>query len=286
VQALTDMLLYHYCSNVSFVSIVRSQSIWASEFSLSNDALEGKWIREILAECCEDRGLSWFEAHEILTEFDAVLAFLGAAGFCMSEDGDLLSQWRGYADNGEGLSIGFRVERLTEIGARASGRGVAPVASLQKIEYERKQQKAQIEGNVDRIIDLWKQGAGRKLGLLNQGTEDEEKKRDDLTEKMQHEFYQFSSEIYAFKNPAFREEREWRLVSIVTPSELLQMDFRAMPDRIVPYKEILVGDLARDAIAEVILGPKNITPDRVVRAALARYGWGAVNVKRSEASYR
>jgi len=204
----------------------------------------------------------------------------------MSEDGDLLSQWRGYADNGAGLSIGFRAKTLTEIGARTSGRGVATVASLQKIQYEREQQKRQIESNVDRIVGLWKRGAGRKLGLLNQGTEEEENKRDDLTEKMQHEFYQFSSEIYAFKNPAFREEREWRLVSIVTPQELLQMDFRAMPDRVVPYKEILLGDLARGAIAEVILGPKNITPDRVVRAAMARYGWGAVEVKRSEASYR
>lgn len=31
-------------------------------------------------------------------------------GICFSEDGDLLGQWREYADKGRGLSIGFRVE--------------------------------------------------------------------------------------------------------------------------------------------------------------------------------
>jgi hypothetical protein len=150
--------LYHYCSNASFLSIIENKSIWASEFSLSNDTLEGKWIRRIFGECYEDHGLSWFESHEILSEFDGVLSFLGAAGFCMSEDGDLLSQWRGYADNGEGVSIGFKAESLKAI--RKAGAGLAnPSPSLEKIEYEKERQKAQINDNVDRIIDLW-----RRLG--------------------------------------------------------------------------------------------------------------------------
>jgi len=295
------MTLYHYCSNVSFISIVRSQSIWASEFSLSNDALEGKWIRKILEECCEDRGLSWFEAIDILRVFDnEVLSFLGAAGFCMSEDGDLLSQWRGYADDGQGVSIGFDDERLKALGKR--GTGVANASpSLQKIEYEKDRQKAQIQGTVDHIIDLWKVGAGRTASFLNRDTEDGEKERAKLTHDMKLELFQLSSEIYSFKNPAFREEREWRLVSTVTPGhalsnvvgpfnhttrELPRMDFRAMKDRVVPYMEIGFGDLAIGAITEVITGPKNITPDRIIWAALLKYGWGNVKVRRSEASYR
>jgi hypothetical protein len=118
---------------------------------------------------------------------------------------------------------------------------------------------------------------------------------------MRLEFYQLSSAIYAFKNPAFREEREWRLVSIVTPGnalsnnvepssqtirELPRMNFRAMRDRVVPYMVIDFGGFARGAIAEVYLGPKNITPNRVIWAALLRHGWGEVKVRRSEASYR
>lgn len=33
---------------------------------------------------------------------------------CFSENGDLLSQWRGYADNGRGVTIGFDYNTLQE----------------------------------------------------------------------------------------------------------------------------------------------------------------------------
>lgn len=32
--------------------------------------------------------------------------------FCLSEEADLLSQWRGYADDGRGVCIGFKKEAL------------------------------------------------------------------------------------------------------------------------------------------------------------------------------
>lgn len=37
---------------------------------------------------------------------------MSALGFCLSEDGDVLSQWRGYADNAQGVAIGFEIENL------------------------------------------------------------------------------------------------------------------------------------------------------------------------------
>jgi hypothetical protein len=43
--------------------------------------------------------LERFESH--------LLQYFFAVGFCLSEDGDLLSQWRGYADDGRGVAIGF-----------------------------------------------------------------------------------------------------------------------------------------------------------------------------------
>ena len=92
----------------------------------------------------------------------------------MSEDGDLRSQWRGYADNGEGVSIGFEVESLKAI--RKPSAGVAnPSPSLEKIEYEIDRQKAKIEDNVDRIVDLWRRGAGHARTLLTEGTEERRK---------------------------------------------------------------------------------------------------------------
>lgn len=35
-------ILYHYCSNAAFLSIVETDSIWLSDLSLSNDSHEGQ----------------------------------------------------------------------------------------------------------------------------------------------------------------------------------------------------------------------------------------------------
>ncbi len=113
------MNLYHYCSNAAFVSIVSTREIWASEFSLSNDLLEGKWIRETFKEFCREKGVRDLEQSKLLEDMATVAGIIGGVGFCMSEEADLLSQWRAYADDGAGVSIGFSKEfvRLVSEGA-------------------------------------------------------------------------------------------------------------------------------------------------------------------------
>ena len=97
------MNLYHYCSNTSFIEILRTREIWATELSLSNDRLEGKWLREIFVRSCEDKKLSPGELERTLKNLDFLIEMFGAGGFCLSEEGDLLSQWRGYSENGAGV---------------------------------------------------------------------------------------------------------------------------------------------------------------------------------------
>ena len=43
------MILYHYCSNIAFHSIIENRRIWLSSLSLSNDSMEGRIVAEILA---------------------------------------------------------------------------------------------------------------------------------------------------------------------------------------------------------------------------------------------
>jgi hypothetical protein len=80
--------------------------------------------------------------------------------------------------------------------------------------------------------------------------------------------------LYQFKNPAFQEEREWRLISLVTPKDSVggmdihRMDFRALTDRIVPFRAISLETLDSNPIVEVVLGPRNLTPQPVVEAVL------------------
>ncbi|MGO9627668.1 MAG: hypothetical protein ACLPXW_01575 [Xanthobacteraceae bacterium] len=106
--------------------------------------------------------------------------------------------------------------------------------------------------------------------------------------------------LYAFKNPAFREEKEWRAGKFVAMIRLMDevreedewgawalrnMDYHAMDDRIIPHRPVPLEN-QESAIREIILGPRNITPVLIVQECLRRHGWTDVAIRRSLASYR
>lgn len=100
-------ILYHYCSNNAFHSIIENSSIWLSSLSLSNDSMEGKLVAEIIGLIAKDDELDQAATERLQESVFRLEQFVDGLGFCLSECGDLLSQWRGYADDATGVSIGF-----------------------------------------------------------------------------------------------------------------------------------------------------------------------------------
>lgn len=290
--------LFHYCSNTAFLSIVSSHKIYASEFTLSNDVLEGKWIKEVVQDYCRERELSYFHSTTIIEEVETLTGWLGAAGICLSQEDDLLSQWRAYSSNGSGVSIGFDQNCF---GVEGSG-----LPSLQPIIYTPSAQKQAIKGPMDRAIDLVKRGAiasvrSRTILALAGRTDDDKRELSEIDKEFQRTVFELFPLLYILKNPAFQEEKEWRSISLILPPNKLfpdtdsegagwhlnHMEFRALVDRIIPYKEFsLDTTLGRPVIREIVLGPRNVTPVGVIEAALLRYGWSGVTVRKSTASYR
>jgi len=286
------MNLYHYCSNAALLSIVSRREIWASDFSLSNDALEGKWIREVFAEYCTEKGLSAADKEALLPHLDYVISLAGAAGFCLSEEADLLSQWRGYADDGCGASIGFSKEYFETLGNLKRDRNDEFNAHIAKVEYDVRRQKELIAEHADVIFELVSKGALWPPTLLTSDEEVEKQRQGDFRSLMWRLLI-FVFYIYQLKNPAFAEEREWRLISHILSTQggdrwiqIRKMEFRALRDRIVPFRPIPLEVLDQPAIIEVVLGPKNMTPEQIVDATLQKHGWANVEIKRSKASYR
>ena len=87
--------LYHYCSNKAFHSIIENRKIWLSSLSLSNDSMEGKLVAEILAHIAKADGLDQAATQPLQTLVSGLEQVIDGLGFCLSEDGDLLSQWAG-----------------------------------------------------------------------------------------------------------------------------------------------------------------------------------------------
>jgi hypothetical protein len=285
------MNLYHYCSNAVLTSILSNREIWASELALSNDALEGKWLRRVFVDCCNEKGVTPSDQVELLNYLDLVISMAGYAGFCMSEEGDLLSQWRAYADNGMGASVGFNSEYFEVLGNIRRDRGDTFSAHLTEVIYDSAEQKKLLAEHVDEIIKLIRDGALRQSTFLT--SEEDNKKRKDKLRTMGLRFLFFYFFVFKLKNPAFSEEREWRVISHIVQTErdvtlgqLAKMEFKAHMDRIVPFARILLEPLPHSSITEIVLGPRNATPERVVEAFLLKNGWSNVSVNRSLASYR
>ena len=136
--------LYHYCSNSKFTSIVKSKAIWLSSLSLTNDSMEGKLVTELLVDIAKNDGLDSKHIDRIKNSVDNLNKILDGLGFCLSEERDLLSQWRGYADDAYGVSIGFSKEYLEDLSDGSKDKDVSGF-TLHKVEYETKNQKGLIE---------------------------------------------------------------------------------------------------------------------------------------------
>src|SRR5436305_8177482 len=109
-----DELIYHYCGANAFTQIVRSRTMWHTAFSALNDSTERKWgLTQFLDAVDKLRSVCGFEFIDRITEIVRLAQNCSVAMVSsFSLDGDLLSQWRAYADDGRGFSIGMSAYEL------------------------------------------------------------------------------------------------------------------------------------------------------------------------------
>lgn len=283
--------LYHYCSIEAFVSIISNRTIRLSLLNQSNDTEEGRWILRFLKQRIDqDKELLPIK-DRLLGLIEGTVQFLSFGGFCLSEHGDLLSQWRGYADNGRGVAIGFSSSYLEKLGALASAEGSG--ISLGAVTYGDPDQDSDLVKLLTEILQR-----AKILSKCNRGSllfpAPEEDKKD--YEKANNSLIFATAPLmlmgHKYKNPAFGEEREWRLTSVISPVEngglsLEELcEFRSVGDRLVPYRPVQLLDAGQKAIDTVVLGPRNVSLGEHVSAMLRKHGFRDVEIKRSSATYR
>ena len=281
--------LYHYCSNQGFLSIIENRSIWLSALSLSNDSMEGKIVSERLMNIAKLDNLDETVLPQYQTIISGLDSFIDGLGFCLSESGDLLSQWRGYANDATGVSVGFSknyLEQLSEVEKPKREYGF----KLHKVEYKSEFQESLLKPTYATIKKLIEEGAFNhiaKMSSLKIRSEEERKKDLAAFYKLLFKTLELLPVLFLLKGKAFQEEREWRIISyLVKNGDINECSFRAMNDRILPYREFELLDLETDSIVEVILGPKNMTPNYIIDGLLKQNGFTNVVISRSEATYR
>jgi len=253
--------------------------------------MEGRLVNTTLMRLAERDRLDSRAREGLQASIEFIERSFDGLGFCLSEDGDLLSQWRGYADDARGVSIGFKHSYLQAL--QATRDTDAAGFSIYKVEYEQEKHDEGVEPTYRELRRLIDDGAFKTRGtrsLLDVRTPEEvaadDKQIEQAHTSLLYKLLGLFPKLYELKAPAFREEREWRLVSIFSGADTDSCQFRASGGRIVPYRAFELKQLTASPVAEVVLGPRHETPPQVVQSLLKQGGFGEVSVRRSQASYR
>lgn len=231
-------LLFHYTSSEGLISILRSRELWASNVSFLNDIKEVEHAVDY-ARLAIDNAV---RTGRVDAADNAVVAemraYVGAAAkryyiFSLSEERDLLSQWRAYCPPGGGYSIGFPTKQLLLM-AGTQGFTLAPCIYDEQVQY--------------RIVSEFLDAFVRKYrAALAAGAVEE-----DLRKQIAWEFGQHVTRYgIALKHPAFREEKEWRLISPMIQEPHPQLDYRPTSSRVVPFFRFRLSDAQHPDLAHI-----------------------------------
>jgi hypothetical protein len=114
-------ILYHYTGQTGLLGIVENAELWATKIQYMNDATEFGLALRLAREWLDDMISSTHHSAEkaacaalkrSLEGIDDINIF----AICFCEKGDLLSQWRGYAEGNYAYAVGFDPDPLIQIG--------------------------------------------------------------------------------------------------------------------------------------------------------------------------
>lgn len=281
--------LYHYCDANALVNIFKTRSLWATGTRYLNDTTELVSLLQNLPKTATKHEAT--PAGRVLVELSRVMQTWGAEIFanaigaeiyvaCFSEDGDMLSQWRSYADDGRGFAIGFDTRRLRALNAAGPDAG-----ELRRIVYSGPDEQQLIDdlfGGLSLRIEPYLDTLDSTGWTYDSGSQTA---RTWLGVRLSECLAELSFES---KHASFFEEREWR---IIAPKSEIQ--FRASRGQVVPFRLLDVTSVDDDRlmpIERIVVGPKANWEDaeRVLMYMADHYGYGhsGIVLAKSLAPYR
>ena len=291
-----EQIVYHYCDLHTFISIVRRGELWLADISKSNDSMELDWAMRMFrreASRVVREHLDWGAgAGAVDINTGIATGYLSSPSFgpgsqdylrcyamCFTTHHDSLGQWRGYADDGAGVALGFLADDFEAVHERGGGSSF----EYDRVIYDQAEARARVRAafsdvnvhqpTVSFVQDLRQREAG--LFLL----------------------------APFLKNPTFADENERRLSIWIDDRRLAQthdelereygdlfqplgLHFSDRDRDIVPHYR-LRADLPR-LLRRVVLGPTCRAHRRDVNLLLSSCGIdpGNVQITRSRSSYR
>ena len=292
--------VYHYCTVETFFNIIQNHTLRLSDIEKSNDFMEKKWaIQKCLDYIQENRNNPAYPCsqkpeltEQLLTAMEQYFHTYNMMilACCFSSERDLLSQWRGYGDNGCGVSIGVDASAQFRSAYHRTCRYFrSPQAShslptnlcFHNIQYNTKE----IQETVMNLFSIFLNWLPLRISI-------------------EQAAYSLVRIIYPslpfFKSSAFSEEAEWRCVffpqlpappytagsfdeeqfqlllqaqkrSIPLDRFILQpLDYRLRQSNLIPYRDLSFAGIP--FIRSVTIGPKCQLDRETVKLLLELHG--------------
>jgi Protein of unknown function (DUF2971) len=276
-----DELIYHYCSAMAFIEIIKSRTVWSSAYYVLNDSTEREWGYSIFGRAVDrlrgELGQTFIDSVGAMIHRAYSSSIVMISSFSL--DPDVLSQWRAYADGGRGFAVGFSPKLMK-----------MPAKKL-RVLYDEESQFEELVGNLRHTFEYEK-----SIGFR-------------YDKEFQRHWQNVGFDLCAYKNPAFREEKEirfahmsglvpegksWKIVSAGAQdrdekmlSSPLEVRFRTSDGILVPYVALDYSNRGKmSPIKEVILGSRNENAESSIEIVLNTLGVDGVSVRRSRVPYR
>jgi hypothetical protein len=213
-------IFYHYTTAQGLVGILESGSLWATNSRFLNDPTEIEYAIRLFRHA----GLHEIDARPAPRSFHAEALkgwITNSLNYyqeeakvyvsCFCENGDLLSQWRGYGASGGGYAIGFAAEHIPQLDVRLTH---PPEFIMRRVIYEPAEQEALIREHVGAECESPR--GGEDFALF------------------------FSESLNCFKDAAYRDEREWRAIQFgrAGGKDIRTSHFRVVNGRIIDYTKV------------------------------------------------
>ncbi len=317
-------LLYHYGSNQKCFGILNDKAIRMSDIRKSNDYEELILLYpDIFEEIFMLYEKSPFEfRYENKNGGSALLELIDSTRYmidkqleseeftnfvvCFSELPDLLSQWRGYAGNGQGISIGFSKKLIQKKCSESNS-----VFRLEKVEYITEREREEIVGKyaieaIEMLCDL------REWIVENMTHDDSSSETDNLIMfNFQGWIESVLIESLKYKKIGFKEEKEWRLFlntqAYKNPKwvvgEVQEMKgpngfsatisllrnkicFNISENNISPYFSLKLSEFGANVVKEIWIGPKSQISSQDLHLYLEQNNYKDVKLLFSQTSFR
>lgn len=252
--------LYHYTSQQGLVGIVSNAEFWATDIRYLNDSSEFTYAVELARrelESWKHADMAYYPSFRKLAQERLTASASSILVASLSEEGDLLSQWRGYCSPGPGFSIGFNGRYLTRLADEND-------LGFSRCVYEAVDQRTLIGELIQTSFERFPRHIVPAPSLGQYGDADayiqavaaalscepNASARDASVNRFVSGLLDLAA---VFKNPTFNEEKEWRIVAVSGPERPLR--HRLGKSFLVPYGVLPLRGLEERVINEVVVGP-------------------------------